>query len=121
MTHAKTTSPPTFSPQVERAFATFESRWRANDPGLIEQVLVTIDPAESELALVELVRIDMELVSAVGPVRETRNYLERFPQLALDPLVVRELLFEVFRLRKARGEPVSASEFDDRYEIDRES
>jgi eukaryotic-like serine/threonine-protein kinase len=121
MTPTRTAFQPTFSPQAEQAFAAFESRWRADDPGLIEQVLTTIDPAENDTALVELVRIDMELASAVGPIRETRNYLARFPRLAVDPIVVRELLFEEFRLRKARGEPVSASEFGERYEIDRES
>ncbi len=121
MTPTQNTFQPTFSLQAEQAFAAFEFRWRADSGNLIEQTLTTIDPAEAESVLVELVRIDMELFSEGGIVRETREYLERFPRLAIDRLAVRELMFEEFRLRKSKGEPVSAIEFGDRYDIDRES
>ena len=73
-------------------------------------------PAEMRrLALVELVKLDMEYrVEADHPRRLIEEYCETFPELASDGIPV-DLLYEEFHIRRHAGESVEPQEYRQRF------
>jgi hypothetical protein len=74
------------------------------------------EPAKMRrLALVELVKLDMEYrVEADHPRRLIEEYCETFPELASDGLPV-DLLYEEFHIRRSAGESVDPQEYRQRF------
>lgn len=66
----------------------------------------------------ELLRVDLEFAWDRGVRRRVEEYCERFPELAGDPVAVRDLASEEFRLRKAAGENPDPREYRDRLGVD---
>lgn len=66
----------------------------------------------------ELVRVDLELAWSRGDQRRVETYRDRFPDLFRDPVAVRDLVREEFRLRKAAGESPDPGEYRARLGVD---
>ncbi len=98
---------PTFSEHSESVFASFEANWKHSCNFDFNPYLMQFDEDQRAEALVELIRIDMELSSTHSIIKETRIYLERYPHLAEDVNSLRSLLFEEYRLKKAHGQVIS--------------
>ena len=97
------------------AFEAAAAAGKSPDPGSF------LPPPEHPLydsVLRELVRVDLELAWSRGVQRPVEAYRDRFPDLFRDPVVVRELVREEFRLRKAAGECPEAGEYRERLGLD---
>ncbi len=68
--------------------------------------------------LCELVRVELEFAWERGQRPSLEAYLHRFPRLAEDPVSLREILFEEYRLRRQAGENPSPEEYQLRFGVE---
>src|SRR5262245_53826162 len=116
MISAKTSHATRVDPVLELdAFvAAFEA---AAEGGVNPDLVAFLPPSDHPLhaaVLRELVRVDLEFAWSRGDRRLVEEYRQRFPELFDDPDVVRDLVHEEFRLRKAAGESPRPNEYRDR-------
>jgi serine/threonine protein kinase/tetratricopeptide (TPR) repeat protein len=76
------------------------------------------DHPQFDDALLELVRLDLEYGFARGRPTPLEDYRRRFPRLFSDPGLLRELVFEEFRLRLQSEQHPSVEEYQRLYGID---
>lgn len=69
-------------------------------------------------ALLELVRVDMELAWAGNQQRKVADYLDRFPELNEDAASRHDVCFEEFRLRQQAGDNPDTAEYQSRFQVD---
>ncbi|MBX7104232.1 MAG: protein kinase [Gemmataceae bacterium] len=89
--------------ELEEIVSAFEEAFHAPQGADLADFL---PPADSELystALVELVRVEMELARAAGRPTSAEMYLRRFPALRRDPELRDKILFEERRLQQAES------------------
>ncbi|HEX4147694.1 MAG TPA: serine/threonine-protein kinase, partial [Pirellulales bacterium] len=86
------------------------------EPPTIRPHVDTVSPDMRRLALVELVKIDLE---RRWPRREWREWLEQYaaeyPELAGDDGLPADLIYEEFHVRKQHGESVRVEEYLERF------
>ncbi|HEV3080125.1 MAG TPA: protein kinase [Gemmataceae bacterium] len=66
----------------------------------------------------ELIRVDLEYAWLSGQRRRLEDYQVAFAQLFQDPVALREIAFEEYRLRRLAGENVSPDEYAQRFRVD---
>jgi serine/threonine protein kinase len=97
--------------RLEEVIGRFEDDWRAGRRPRIEDCLT--EEVGCCTLVQELVHVELELRLKAGEPARACEYLERFPELAVDPAVARELLDSEERLRLrnfrvANGQPPHA-------------
>jgi serine/threonine-protein kinase len=85
--------------QLEEIVKRFEAAWRAGKHPVLEDFLPA-NQAERWPVLVELVYTDLEWRIKTGEPARAADYLERFPELACDPVVARDLVHREQELRQ---------------------
>ncbi|MDV6028653.1 MAG: tetratricopeptide repeat protein [Phycisphaera sp. RhM] len=93
--------------RLEDAIDQFEETWSLQSQSNIEELLAAYGLSDDEEAIVELIRIDIELRYERGLSIELGEYLDRFAILQDRPKRVAEIAFEDYRSRAAKGHPVS--------------
>ncbi len=93
--------------RLEDAIDHFEETWSLQSQSKIEELLAAHGLSDDEEAIVELIRIDIELRYERGLSIELGDYLDRFTILRDRPQRVAEIAFEDYRSRSAKGHPVS--------------
>lgn len=91
----------------------FLEAWEANGfgPG-IREYLPASSAAVRRLALIELIKVDMEnRYQMAGPVLQLEDYLEEHPELAVPDGVPVDLIYEEFHVRQAAGETIISDEW----------
>lgn len=95
----------------------FCRRWDADErsPGL-DNFLPNDNPALRAVAIIELVKVDMEYRSrSEASWQPVKVYLEQFPELLRDGQTPAELVYEEFRIRKMQGVGVSTDQYQHRF------
>lgn len=95
--------------RIEDAIDQFEEIWSPDSQSQIEDLLTEFGLISDDEAIVELIRIDIELRYERGLSIELNDYLNRFAILQDRPERVAEIAFEDYRSRSANGCPVSVS------------
>src|SRR5947209_829194 len=88
--------------QLEEIVKRFEAAWRAGQHPVLEDYLPAGD-AERWSVLVELVYADLEWRIKAGEPAGAADYLERYPELACDPVVARDLVHREQELRQPKA------------------
>jgi WD40 repeat protein len=89
------------SERLERIVEEFERAWQSSCRPRIDDFLP--DDGERHVVLVELVHCDLELRWRAGDSARAADYLERYPDLARDEVIVRELCDRERELRQTPG------------------
>ena len=97
------------SDRLDDAIDEFESNWTSDSRLKIEQLLERYGLIESDEAVAELIRIDIELRYDHGLTADLEDYFGHFGGLLESPHRVAEIAFEDFRSRSANGHPLAAS------------
>jgi len=106
------------SDELDRFIAAYEAaQVREGHADLASFLPAANHPLYREV-LCELVRVELEFAWERGQRPSLEDYLNRFPQLAEDPKVLREILFEEYRLRRQAGESPVAEEYQRRFGVD---
>jgi serine/threonine protein kinase len=91
-------------------------RWEAGGP---EPVLAEFVPPGStavrRLALVELVKLDIDYRYQRGRPKRIEDYLAEFPELRGESGVPCDLIFEEFQARRRAGEPINPADYFNRF------
>ena len=99
---------------LEAVLQRFEAAWHEGSPPAIDDYR-TGDAATASLLLLELVQLDLEFRLRRGEPVRVETYLTRYPELAVDGQVLRELIVAEYRLRR-RSEPgLSSAEYRERF------
>ena len=98
----------------ESAVRHFEALWAQGQRPALEGLLPH-DPAQRLPLLIELVHVELELRLKAGEPARVEEYLERFPELAGEAAVVRELLVAEYAQRARREPNLSAAEYVGRF------
>ncbi|MCA9137785.1 MAG: tetratricopeptide repeat protein [Planctomycetales bacterium] len=106
--------------RLEDAIDNFEETWAGQSPATIEDVLTEYGLSNDVEAIVELIRIDIELRYERGLAIDLDDYLNRFGVLHDRPECVAEIAFEDYRSRSANGHPVSATRWSGLPGVNRE-
>ncbi|MFL5341597.1 MAG: serine/threonine-protein kinase, partial [Gemmataceae bacterium] len=69
-------------------------------------------------ALGELIRVEMDRDWADGKPRSLREYCRRYPEVAGNPEVLRNVAFEEYRLRRQTGESIRPQEYAAEFQVD---
>ncbi|WP_182869626.1 protein kinase domain-containing protein [Rhodopirellula sp. JC639] len=93
--------------RLEDAIDQFEETWSPESQARMEDLLTAYGLGDDDEAIVELIRIDIELRYERGLSIELGDYLDRFTILHDRPKRVAEIAFEDYRSRSANGHPVS--------------
>src|SRR5262245_43402881 len=102
--------------QLDEFLAAFEAARDSHpDPAAF---LPPVDHPLYATVLRELLRVDMEFAWDRGTRRRVEEYCQRFPELARDPVAMRDLACEEFRLRMAAGEKPDPREYEARLGVD---
>ncbi len=108
--------------QLAQWLDSFAEAWKlaGRSPGLAEYAPAR--PAElRRLALVELIKLDLEYRSEAGHSRRSiEDYCCEFPELARGG-VPADLLYEEFHIRRSAGEVVRPSEYEERFPEQKEA
>jgi tetratricopeptide (TPR) repeat protein len=105
-------------PDLDEFIERFESALgRGADPDLADFLPPKAD-SRYPAVLCELVRVDLEFAWDHGNARQLEAYRDRFPELFADPVSVRAVAWEEYRLRRAAGQMPSAAEYHSRFGID---
>lgn len=92
----------------------FEQAWKAGPPPQISDYLIG-DESRSKVLLRELMHIDLEYRVKAGQRTCVETYLDRFPELALDPNEVLDLIAAEYEFRRRNEPDLSASEYNLRF------
>jgi serine/threonine protein kinase len=98
----------------EQIIGRFEDAWQSGRRPALEDYLPA-GAAGGRPLLVELVHVDLEYRLEGGEPARVEAYLERFPALAEDPAVVRELLAAEFDLRRPREPALTWDSYRQRF------
>ncbi len=102
--------------RLEAQLIDFDLYWTPEQlDDYIQRVSKPDDPTFTRLAVLELVKIDMQRSWMAGHGRTVEMYFERIAVLAREPRVDPELLFVEFSSRKASGDGVALSEYASRF------
>jgi len=101
-------------PRCEELIRQFEAAWQRGEAPAIEDYLQA-EPPERKTLIIELVHVDLEFRLKAGEPARAEEYLDRFPELPLDPRIVIELVDAEFDLRRSRGEAISLTEYQQRF------
>ncbi len=95
----------------------FVAEWeRGPDPPSLRSFLPDGPPEFRRLALVELVKLDLEIRLADGRTRKSvEDYLADDPELASETGTLLDLLYEEFHSRRRQGEEVAVGEYAARF------
>jgi eukaryotic-like serine/threonine-protein kinase len=85
--------------QLEEVVKRFEAAWRRGHPPVLDDYLPS-GADERWPVLVELVYTDLEWRIKAGEPAHAADYLERYPELACDPVVARDLVHREQELRQ---------------------
>jgi serine/threonine protein kinase len=99
---------------VDKIIDRFEEAWHAGRRPAIADYLPS-EGDERQLALRELVHIDLELRLKAGEAVRVENYLARYPEWAVDRQAVLSLVSAEFRLRCKIGERLDINEYMARF------
>ena len=103
--------------EVDEFIEAFELAWTADAVPEITEFLPEADHPQFRETLLELVRVDLELRWKHGCVKSLEDYRREFPELFDDPVSLRQIGFEEFRVRRQAGEAVAAKEYANRFGI----
>lgn len=104
----------------ESARRRFESAWTRGEPESIRQCLASVDDDLQLATLEELICIELELrltpesLTGNSPPVRIESYLEEFPELAQESIVIR-LIEEEYRLRQRQGDRPKLDEYRARF------
>ena len=107
--------------QREDAAEAFEADWSVDSRGSIEGTLRNYGLENDLTAIVELVRIDIELRYDRGANVDIDDYLNRFESLRESPEQIAEIAFEDYRGRSANGFSVAPTRWDSLPSINHQS
>ncbi|MEO1525061.1 MAG: protein kinase [Planctomycetota bacterium] len=97
------------SDRLDDAIDEFEDTWSSESRLKIETLLQRHGLAESDEAIAELIRIDIELRYENGLATDLEDYFGHFGTLLESPHRVAEIAFEDYRSRSAKGHSLAAS------------
>lgn len=97
--------------RIDNAIDRFEEAWSFGSPPDVIPFLGSHDLAGHLDALVELLRIDIELRYRHDHPVTFDSYLDQFPELRHSPVHLGQLAFEDYRTRKNDGLPLDASRY----------
>jgi serine/threonine protein kinase/regulator of sirC expression with transglutaminase-like and TPR domain len=104
--------------ELEALLRAYERAWlAARRPNLVDFLPPPEHPRYAE-ALLELVRLDLEFGHDRGEPIGLEEYRLRFPLLFDDPRLLREVVFEEYRLRLQAGEAPSLGDYERAYGVD---
>ncbi len=102
------------------AFAVrFRGAWESGQPPEIEDYL-SGEPSTRKRELAKLIPVDIEHRLEVGEAVRVEQYLERFPDLADNRVLVRQLIAAEFKLRRGRKPAPRLQEYLDRFPEDQD-
>lgn len=108
------------SDRLEDAIDRFEENWSPESHSKIEELLSEYSLGNDDEAIVELIRIDIELRYERGLSIELHDYLQRFGILHNRPERVAEIAFEDYRSRTANGRSISPARWSELPGVSRE-
>lgn len=100
--------------QLEQALSRFEDAWRQGQEPSIDDYVDT-GCTDVRAVLIELVHTDLECRLKVGQVARVESYLQRYPELTLDPNIVLQLIKAEFTLRRRFEPSLLVNECFDRF------
>ena len=103
----------------DSALLRFQHAWESGQKPEIGEHVPT-EPSEQEPALAKLIPADMEHRLEAGEGVRVEQYLERFPVLADNRVIVRQLIAEEYKLRRRHEPHLRPDEFLDRFPDDRD-
>lgn len=92
----------------------FERAWRKGPPPQISDFLIPADPRRGVL-LRELMHVDLEYRVKAGQRTCVETYLDQYPELALEPDKVLDLIAAEYELRRRNEADLSQSEYNRRF------
>jgi serine/threonine-protein kinase len=107
-------SPTGLTQGLEQLYERFEQAWHAGERPAIADFLPPTEPARAR-ALVELALIDLECRLKGGEEARVETYVESYPELALNPAAVLDLIGTEYRLRGRREGEVCLEEYLERF------
>lgn len=102
--------------ELDEYVAEFERRRITNPQASFRDILPPHGHPRRNEVLLELIRVDMELSWESGVERFLEDYAIDYPALFQDTLVLRQLIREEMRLRRAAGEDPNLAEYAERFE-----
>ena len=103
----------------DSALSRFRHAWESGQKPEIGEYAPT-EPSEQEPALAKLIPADMEHRLNAGEGVRVEQYLKRFPTLADNRVIVRQLIAEEYKLRRRHEPHLRPDEFLDRFPDDRD-
>ena len=107
----------TAHPSLEAIVETFEDAWNAGDAPEIEGYLPDADHPNYDAIVCELLCVDFEHHWRSGIAMSIEEYQQRHPRLVEKRAVFEQLVFEDYRLRLQRGEPVLPADYAKTYGV----
>ncbi|HEX4149886.1 MAG TPA: serine/threonine-protein kinase, partial [Pirellulales bacterium] len=103
--------------QLGQCVEAFADAWdRGGEPPSLRAHLPASPPGLRWLALVELIKFDLERRWPKGELRlRLEDYLAEFPELSADGRVPDDLIYEEIHIRRQHGETVSAADYAARF------
>ncbi len=92
----------------------FEKAWRKGPPPQISDFLIA-DDARRGVLLRELLHVDLEYRVKAGQRTCVETYLDQYPELALEPEKVLDLIAAEYELRRRNESDLSQSEYNRRF------
>jgi serine/threonine protein kinase len=88
--------------RLERVLERFEDAWRRGERPHLDGYLAEAGPGERQALLVELIHTDLHYRLEAGEPARLETYLERYPELWADQVVVLELVVAEYQARQRR-------------------
>ena len=106
------------SEELDRFIAAYESAHAHEGQTDLVSFLPDVTHPLYREVLCELIRVELEFAWKPAKRPSLDVYLARFPQLAEDPKILGEILFEEYRLRRQAGESPVPEDYQRRFGVD---
>lgn len=100
---------------LEKHLESFSAAWEQGEPPPLAEHLPAGPPVLRKLALVEMIKVDLEYRAASQQLLQLEQYLTEFPELVDSAGPPCDLIYEEFHVRRANGESIAPSEYYRRF------
>ena len=111
------TPAPVAESRVSDFVEAYEAARADGDPAPLADFLPDRSDPRFAAVLAELVRVEMEYAWTVGQPKRLDEYRVPYPELFDDSVILADVAFEEYRLRRLAGEPASPREYRERYGV----
>ena len=108
------TPAPVAESRVSDFVEAYEAARADGDPAPLADFLPDRSDPRFAAVLAELVRVEMEYAWTVGQPKRLDEYRVPYPELFDDSVILADVAFEEYRLRRLAGEPASPREYRER-------